>query len=275
MKRLIVTADDFGISAAVNEAVVRAHRQGGVLRHASLMVAEPAAAEAVERAKRECPGLSVGLHLVLCDGRAALAGSPLPAADGRFDADPVACGMRYFFDRGLERHLESELRAQFERFLAFGLPPAHVDGHVNIHVHPVVFPLTVRLAREYGFDRVRLPSGELPASLSFSWSRLGKQLLESGVFGALRAYLRRTCAVPLADRTFGLLRSGLMSERYVLHALERLPDGLSELYFHPSADPATAAETEPRPGHHTISDLEALLSPRVRRRIAELGIELA
>lgn len=280
MKTLITTADDFGISPAVNAAVARAYQEG-VLRHASLMVAEGAAEEAVSLARSRCRGLRLGLHLVLCAGRSTLGAArlgPLVGPDGSFFTDPVECGLRYFFDRTLEPALELELRAQFERFLGFGLAPGHVDGHVNVHVHPVVFPLAVRLAKEYGFERVRLPGGELPSSLSFSGRSWPKQLVEGLVFAALRAYLRRTCAdgrVAVADRTFGLLRSGLMSEDYVLHALEKLPEGVSELYFHPSADPDSAAELEPTPGHHTISDLEALLSPRVRRRIEELRIDLA
>ncbi|MCX5790457.1 MAG: hopanoid biosynthesis-associated protein HpnK [Elusimicrobia bacterium] len=278
-RRLILTADDFGLSADVNEAVVRGCRDG-VLRFASLMVAAPAADEAVERARRECPRLGLGLHAVLCSGRAVLPPAELGGlvdADGRFVDDPVVCGMRAFFDRGLSGALERELRAQFERFLGFGLPPGHVDGHANVHAHPVVFPMLVRLAREYGFTRIRLPGGELAASLRFSWGHLGKQLREAGIFFALRAYLTRGWADPnvaVADRTYGLLRSGMMTEAYLLSALETIPKGLTEMYFHPTADASTAVDDHPRPGHRTVSDLDALLSPRVRARIEELGIEL-
>ncbi len=70
MKRVILTADDFGLSEAVNEAVERAHRDG-VLTSASLMVAGPAAADAVRRARR-LPALRVGLHLVVVEGPAVL-----------------------------------------------------------------------------------------------------------------------------------------------------------------------------------------------------------
>lgn len=278
-RKLITTADDFGYSSQVNEAIVRAYRDG-VLRHASLMVAAEAAAEAVERAKREAPGLGLGLHLVLCQGRSALPAARLPGlvdADGRFPDDPLLCGLRYFFDRGLSSGLESELRAQFERFLAFGLRPGHVDGHVNIHVHPVVFPMAARLAAEYGFGRLRLPGGELRASLAYSTKRLLKQLVEGSVFGALRAYLLRVAGgrVSVADRTYGLLRSGLMSEEYVLAALESLPEGVSELYFHPSSDPGSSVTDSPTLRHHTITELEALTSCAVRKRLEELGVELA
>lgn len=278
-RRLITTADDFGYSSEVNEAVIRGFSDG-VLRHASLMVTGAAAEEAVARAKREAPGLRVGLHLVLCQGFSALGPGrvgDLVDAKGRFPDDPVRCGLRYFFEGRLGPLLEAELRAQFERFLALGLGPGHVDGHLNIHVHPVVFPLAARLAKEHGFGRLRLPGGELAASLRHSRWRLGKQLLEGAIFSTLRAYLLRTAggAVPVADRTYGVLRSGVMKEDYVLAALESLPEGLTELYFHPTADPATRVSEEPTPRHHTVTELETLTSPAVRKRLSELGIELA
>jgi predicted glycoside hydrolase/deacetylase ChbG (UPF0249 family) len=90
---LRVNADDFGRSRRVNDAIVRAHREG-VLTSTSLMVGEPAAEEAVALA-RENPGLGVGLHLVLADGFASgPKGAPIVDAEGRLPADPVAAGMR-------------------------------------------------------------------------------------------------------------------------------------------------------------------------------------
>src|SRR5436853_7851477 len=97
MRRLIVTADDFGRDIAINEAVEAASRDG-ILTCASLMVAEPAAADAVARAHR-LPGLRVGLHLVLTDGKPVLPPGEvrsLVGADGRFDEDQVRAGLRYF-----------------------------------------------------------------------------------------------------------------------------------------------------------------------------------
>ena len=279
-RRLIVTADDLGASREVNEAVVRAHREG-VLRFASLMVGEEAAREAVDRVKRECPGLGVGLHLTLCSGRSVLGFGRVPGlvdADGCFSDDPVRCGLRYFFETDLRGYLEAEMRAQFERFLGFGLPPAHVDGHVNIHMHPVVFPLLVRLAREYGFKRVRATGGEMRAHLSNPGVRaLPQRLIEGGVFAWMRRYLLRAWGdsrLEVPDRVYGLLRSGLMKEDYVVSCLKALPPGTTEMYFHPSADPATAVGDRPAPTHRSYSELQTLLSPRVREVLEVADIEL-
>lgn len=252
-RRLITTADDFGDTPAVNAAVLRAYREG-VLRFASLMVLRPAAAEAAAMAKGT--GLGVGLHLELC-------------ADA-----PEKAGLRYFFSPEARRGLEGEIRAQIEALLALGVAPTHVDGHINVHVHPVVFPVLCRLAKEYGIPRVRLPAGEWealkrqPGGLS-----AGKAAL-AGVFGALGA-----CVVPKdagveVVRSWGLLRSGLMSEDYAVGLVAALPEGTTELYFHPTTDPALRANGRPTRSHQSVTELETLLSPRLKGAIAAAGVAL-
>lgn len=254
-KSLIVTADDFGYDPAVNAAVVRAYREG-LLRFTSLMVLRPDAAEAAALAK-ENPGLGVGLHLELCAGA------------------PERAGMRYFFDRKARAGLEGEIRGQIEALLKLGLKPTHVDGHCNVHVHPVVFPALCRLAREYGIPRVRLPAGELSACLDYPGTDdVLAPLLLSGVFAAMGGWVRAAAHGLEVPTTWGLLRSGLMSEDYVLWLLDRLPEGVTEFYFHPRADPDSRATARANPTHQSISELETLLSPRVRSRIEELGVQL-
>jgi predicted glycoside hydrolase/deacetylase ChbG (UPF0249 family) len=252
-RRLIVNADDFGDSPAVNAAVVRAYREG-VLRYASLMVLRPGAREAAELAAAN-PGLGVGLHLELC-------------AEA-----PEKAGLRYFFDAGARAGLEGEIRAQIESLLALGVTPTHVDGHINVHVHPVVFPALCRLAREYGIPRVRLPSGEWPAYRALQAPALGKAAL-AATFEAMGAWVRPAAAGLEVPTTWGLLRSGVMTEDYVLGLLSRLPEGTTELYFHPTSDPAQVARGAPTPSHQNVGELEVLLSSQVRAALAEHGVEL-
>ncbi|MBI5242605.1 MAG: ChbG/HpnK family deacetylase [Elusimicrobia bacterium] len=273
-RRLILTADDFGCSREVNEGVLQACR-GGVLRHASLMVGEDSAEEAARRSKSECPALSVGLHLVLAQGRAVSPRSADALAPGGvFPAGPALCGLRYFFRGELAGALENEMRAQFERFLSFGLSPSHVDGHANIHAHPVVFPMLLRLAREYAFKRVRLPGGELRRALSYRWRPFLAQLGQGLIFALLERHLRSFPGSDLCpERCWGLLRSGLMTEAYLLHLLRDLPEGVTEIYFHPTSSPETVPVT-PTPSHRSRLELEALTSPRVKEAIRAEGIEL-
>ena len=152
-RRLIVNADDFGRSQSINQAVVRAHREG-ILTTASLMVNEPGFAEAVALA-RETPQLGVGLHLTLLCGHAALPPEKIPGlvdAERRFSDCPVTVGLRYFARRGLRPQLEAEIRAQFEKFYATGLPLDHVNGHLHLHLHPVVF----KILMTHGYPRQAL-----------------------------------------------------------------------------------------------------------------------
>ena len=121
-RRLIVNADDFGLSASVNAAVIQAHRTG-ILTTASLMVNEPGCAEAV-RLAQENPRLGTGLHLTLLMGHSALPPGAIPGlvnARGEFSNSPVGVGMNYFFKGKLRAQLRAEIHAQFEKFHATGL----------------------------------------------------------------------------------------------------------------------------------------------------------
>src|SRR5688572_3747185 len=122
-RRLVINADDFGLSHEVNTAVIRAHTEG-VLTTASLMVNEDGVGEAVELARRH-PRLGVGLHLSLVCGRSALRQSEIPNlvdTRQRFPNCPVSAGMKFFFDPRCRAQLEREVTAQFEKFFATGLP---------------------------------------------------------------------------------------------------------------------------------------------------------
>src|SRR5713101_7464661 len=121
-RRLIINADDFGRSTAINQAVIRAHREG-VLTTASLMVNEPAFEQAVQWA-RESPALGVGLHLTLLCGHSALGSDKIPGlvnAKREFADSPALVGWRYFFNRNLREELRAEIHAQFAQFRRTGL----------------------------------------------------------------------------------------------------------------------------------------------------------
>ncbi len=272
-RRLIVCADDFGRDVAVNEAVEEAHRDG-VLSCASLMVTAPALADAVARAGR-LPGLRVGLHLVLIDGKAA---SPpaeiggLVDADGRFLDNQLHAGLRYFFRPGIRRRLAAEIRAQFEAFHATGLALDHVNAHQHMHLHPTVARLVIEIGREFGMRAVRLPA-EPAAVLRRAFP--GESYYAptfAPVIARLRRRLRRA-GLAANDQIFGIAWSGAMVEERVLGLLPHLPPGASEIYFHP-ATRSTPALAAAMPLYRQTEELLALKSPAVRQLIAELGIAL-
>lgn len=248
---LAFTADDFGLSPAVNEAVERAHREG-VLTHASLMVSGEAAADAVRRARR-LPGLKVGLHLVVIEGVSTVTGT-------WFGSDQFLLGLRHAWRR---RALEAEVRAQFAAFAETGLPLSHADAHKHMHLHPMVGAALVRVGREFGLRRVRVPA-EPPAIMA----RLGvpptpaSRAMHAGT--RLLRHQARSAGMAVPDAVFGLAWSGHMTEARLLALLPALPPGDVEIYFHPAthADPTTA---QLMPDYEHAAELEALLSPAVRR----------
>lgn len=264
-KRLIVNADDFGRSRSINQAVIQAHREG-ILTTASLMTGGEALEEAVELA-RQHPRLGVGLHLTLVCGRAVSAPSEVPGLvrpDGRFDDNPVRAGLRFFLDWRLRESLRQEVRAQFDAFRRTGLELDHVNGHLHLHLHPTILAILDRDAARFGIRRLRLTRDPLRLNLELARGQLGYRLSHALVFGLLSRRARRVCGRHgwrHTDRVFGLLQNARVDEAYVAGLLPRLPEGDSELYSHPSVD-------EFRP------ELEALLSPMVRRLVDAEGIRL-
>lgn len=273
-RRLIVCADDFGRDEAVNEAVEKAHREG-ILGSASLMVAGPAAADAVARARR-LPGLRVGLHLVLIDGTPLLppeALGRLIGRDGHFDHRQLRAGLRYFFRPGMRRPLAAEIEAQFAAFRATGLVLDHVNAHKHMHVHPMVARLVVEIGRGYGIRAVRLPAEPAAILCRALPGEHHRVPTFTPAVAALRRRLRREGLLS-NDHAFGLAWSGRMTEQRLLALLPHLPAGTSEIYCHP-ATRETRALAAAMPGYRPIEELAALVSPLVRRKIAELGIILA
>src|SRR6185369_9807229 len=184
--RLIVNADDFGASEPVNEAIIRAFNEG-VLTSASLMVTGVAFEQAVMFAK-ENPGLAVGIHLVTVVGRSVLPHSQVPSLvdqDGNFSNNPTAAGLKYYFSPQARRELRRELAAQFEKFHSTGLPLSHIDGHLHLHVHPVIFNIALELGEKYGAKRMRVPVEERHLALKFDRRDVARKTIYAMLFGGL------------------------------------------------------------------------------------------
>jgi hopanoid biosynthesis associated protein HpnK len=256
---LIITADDFGLHASVNRAVERAHREG-VLAAASLMVGGAAAQDAVARA-RACPGLRVGLHLVLADGQPVLPHHEIPdlvGCDGRFGGQMARDGVRFFCLPRVRRQLALEIRAQFKAFAATKLLLDHVNAHKHFHLHPTVLTLLLEIGRDYGLKAVRLPR-ETGAPF---WLRPW--------LGLLRARLD-SAGVRHNDDIGGIKQSGRFDEAALMKALQDAPrTGIRELYLHPALD-SGAAIAPSMAGYRHADEFAALVSPRVREACAALA----
>jgi hopanoid biosynthesis associated protein HpnK len=265
VRRLIVNADDFGASPAINEAVIRAHREG-ILTTASLMVNEPARDAAAQLARAN-PRLGVGLHLTLLMGHAALPPAQIPGLvneRGEFSNNPVGVGFRYFFHSKLRSQLRAEIHAQFAAFRATGLPLDHVNGHLHLHLHPVVFGILMEDAAALGIRHLRLTRDCLARSRRMTRGRWFYRTSHALIFELLSSRARQPLqarGIKHAQITFGLLQNAQVDEDYVLKLLPDLPAGDSELYSHPSLQAFK-------------HEFDALISPRVKDRVRELGIQL-
>jgi hopanoid biosynthesis associated protein HpnK len=265
LRRLIVNADDFGRSSSINQAVIRAHREG-ILTTASLMVNEPACEEAVAMA-RENPKLGVGLHLTLIHGHSALPPASIPGlVNGRKELtnNPASAGVRYYLQRSLRAQLRQEIHAQFQKFRATGLPLDHVNGHLHLHLHPTVFRILMEDAAQLGIQRLRLTFDPFRLNLRLASGRLAYRALHVVIFHWLSARARpvlRSRGLRHTVAVFGLLQNARVDEHYVSRLLPNLPAGDSELYSHPSLD-------------EFRNEFDALLSPRVRAQVETLGIKL-
>jgi len=264
-RRLIVNADDFGRSSEINEAVVRAHSEG-ILTTASLMVNGSHADEAIKLARKH-PSLGVGLHLVLVCGRSTLKPTEIPGLVDHhyhFSNSPFRAGLRYFFRPSLRSAMRNEIYAQIRRFQASGLKLDHLNGHLNIHLHPSVFNLCLKAAHEFGVKAIRHTHDPFLLDLKLSGGNWLYRVSHAFIFAGLSALARprlRRRGIRFTRHTFGLLQNARVDESYVSRLLPMLPVGDSELYSHPSLT-------------HFRHELEALTSPKIRDIIRRENIYL-
>jgi chitin disaccharide deacetylase len=263
VKTITFSADDFGLTEAVNEGIEKAHRDG-ILQAASLMVAAPAAADAVRRARAN-PSLRVGLHLVVIEGPAALPRSKIPDlvdADGQFPSDQLSLGLSYFFRPAIRLQLQAEIEAQFAAFAATGLTLDHANAHKHMHLHPTVGAMLLRAGAAHRLRRIRVPA-EPPAVMARCGTTvtLGDRLLYRWT-GLLRRQAR-AAGVATNDHCFGLAWSGHMTTERIRRLLPNLPEGDSEIYFHPAAC-RDAVLDRLMPSYEHEAELAALLETGLR-----------
>jgi hopanoid biosynthesis associated protein HpnK len=268
VKRLVVTADDFGLSLEVNEAVEQAHRDG-ILTAASLMVSAPAAADAVARARR-LPSLRVGLHLVMVEAWPTLppsALSDLVGADGLIRSDMGRLGLDLALKASARRQLAAEIEAQFQAYRATGLPLDHVNAHKHFHVHPLIAGLVLAAGKRHGMRALRVPRETRAVLRAAEPGADPKAALDSAPWAALLAVRARQAGLLIPDRTLGLAWSGAMTPARVAGLLRHLPDGLTELYTHPATGGGFPGEA---PGYAYTAERDALIAPETLAAAAGL-----
>jgi predicted glycoside hydrolase/deacetylase ChbG (UPF0249 family) len=278
-KRLIVNADDLGLSRGISDGILVAHA-GGIVTSASLMVNQPATEYAIDRLA-EVPKLDVGIHLNLCQGRPVLPPSTVPSlvdSDGCF-LRPAEIGRKLTFLRVSTREIEAEFCAQIDRMRALGLEPSHADSHHRFHIYPAAAAAFHRAVRSRGITRVRAArkktwptNGVLgEAHAGPLYRRLAvdtyNNLLERAVF---HEFKRPDAGVALHPRFRGNLAK--LPDAWC-YAFEHMPAGAYEIWCHPGYHQAGFSETDALDKQRQI-ELQMLTSPRLREAVERSGIEL-
>lgn len=255
LRRLIINADDFGISRSVNDGILEAARAGGITS-TSLMVNLPDSADAVSRV-RQCPGISVGLHLNLTVGNAVSGESSLThCRSGEFYplSRLLAAASLGMID---ESDIERECLAQIDRMTRAGFPPTHLDSHRHVHTHPAIYPAVLRAVTARRIPHLRVPCEPLDVNARVVGATVKKSLL---LLSAHQSHQTRPGTqspnTPSQQVTgfVGISLQGGTAFRERLFALIRdLPAGTTELMTHPGHADADLAR---RDGYTVERELE-------------------
>jgi predicted glycoside hydrolase/deacetylase ChbG (UPF0249 family) len=253
--RLILNADDFGLTTGVNRAILELHR-AGVLTSATLMARAAATEEAIELSLAT-PTLGVGCHVVLVDGDPVLS----PRNDIPYLADPVDgvfqpilfhlldwLYRKDLFGRVLVREIEAETAAQIALLQSRGLHLTHIDTHKHTHIFPAVLRPMLRAARAAGIHVVRNP-------FEPAWSRRATpgapwlRRMQVSLLRLLEPAFRRIVAeegFSTTDGAIGVLATGSLDSTTVSSLLRNLPEGTWELVTHPGYNDRDLAQARTR-----------------------------
>jgi len=284
MKRLIVNADDCGLTESVNDGIFAAH-DFGILTSAYLLANGSAFAHAIA-SSLHFPGLSLGVHLNLSSGAPVSDTALVPSLvneRGELCLHPVHLGIGLLRRRVRLEHIRAELRAQVIKIFDAGVTPTHLDGHLHVHVLPQIAPLVIEIAREFCIRCIRCPAEDLETSLPLLWrpggaslAKWNRSVIAYGVTSLAQPFREqlRTAGLVCPDAFCGLAHTGFLNVRTLSELLSSIRPGVTELMCHPGY---ASAELQSFGGNLTnarASELVALTAPEIKHRVERLGIRL-
>jgi len=277
-KRLIVNADDFGLTAGVNRAIIEGHARG-VITSSTVMANMPAFADAV-RLARDHPSLGVGLHFNITQGRPVAEASRVSSLiddDGEFWGTSAALLRRALAGRLRTEEVVVELRAQIEKALNAGLRLTHVDSHKHSHALPRICEAIIATIKDYGINAVRLPREEWRFDRNAkSFELIAQSVGALGISQLCRisgAKLKKS-DVKTPDFFFGIARTGFWTKIWLIELIERLPAGASELMCHPGYDDDDLGVVGTRLRASRVNELRLLTDPDVVAKLRGNDVKL-
>jgi chitin disaccharide deacetylase len=282
VRRLIVNADDFGLTQGVNRAIVEAHSQG-IVTSSTLMANGRAFDDAVQRAT-SATRLSVGCHVVLVDGSPVLKKKPTATTlanekfdDGRFYETLNGFALRLLRGRINVDDIEAEATAQIRKLQAAGIVVSHLDTHKHTHILPRVLRPLLRAARACGVPALRNPFGPVHISVVASRPRLWKRFSQVTALNRLGKSFRKSVTASgmfTPDGTVGIVATGAMDIPLFESIVKSLPEGTWELVCHPGYNDAELADIRTRLRDSRVQELQLLTSPEAREILTRSGVQL-
>lgn len=283
MRRLIINADDLGLTAGVNRAIFEANTNG-LVTSSTVMANSAAFVNAVEAVRsRPAARLSVGCHLVLVDGAPIAQPERVPSllntsSDFRQGIGELALAAQR---RKLDpAEIETEAVAQFKKIWSAGIQPSHFDSHKHAHMFPQILGPALRAARSCGITRVRNPfepANPLPLRYLRRNRTLLKRALQVRALRVMRSgWLRlvKDAGFKTPDGSFGVITTGDVDATLLRALLENMPDGTWELVCHPGYNDADLDKVRTRLRASRVRELELLTSPDTKYLIQSLDIKL-
>ena len=284
MRKLIVNADDFGLTAGVNRAIVEAHR-GGVVSSATLM-ANGAAFDDAVTAARSIPNLSVGCHVVLVDGTPVSPPGSLDtllairsAEPGKFYSSLSAFAARAMLGGFDPDQLVAEVTAQIKKIQAAGIQVTHLDTHKHAHIFPEILAALLRAARICGVRAIRNTFVPVKAmSRQFKgksglWKRYG-QVRMLHTFSRQFGRQTKRAGLLTPDGVVGVVETGSVDDSLLRQTLASLPEGTWELVCHPGYNDADLGAIHTRLLESREEERRLLTSPELRKFLEEQKIRV-
>ena len=289
MRRLIVNADDFGLTAGINRGIAEA-QQHGIVTSATLMANSRAFDDAAAMARSLTGGnaqFSVGCHVVLLDGEPVLPAERVasllhPGAQNgsHFRVNVNDFVLASFRGKLQADEIEAEAAAQIQRLQAAGVEPSHFDTHKHAHMFPAVLRPLLRAARRCNVPAVRNPFGRvwpLPFGDLLRQRRLWTRFAELNVLRNFAGKFRReveTHGLRTTDGSVAVIATGTLDLKLFRKIVDAIPEGTWEFVCHPGYNDADLDQIRTRLRQSRVQELGLLTSPEARAILQQRGIEL-
>lgn len=273
MRRLIVNADDCGLTSGVNRGILEGH-SNGIVTSTTLMACGYKFAEAAAMF-RNAPRLAVGCHVVLVDGTPAANPGQLSSlvVNSRFRERLTNFAMLAATGRIDSAQVELEVTAQIKKLQSAGIQVTHLDSHKHTHMFPAVLKGVLKAATACGVRAIRNPFEPLIFAAARHWKRQFQLRMLRRFRSAFRAALENA-GVQTPDGCIGIAATGGLTSATFRALIEHLPEGTWEFVSHPGHNDAELDQIHTRLRASRELELAILTSPDAREVLHREGVQL-